>query len=116
MYKRQVVKVLTRARTHVVGTYKADFRGSGCVISDDTRLGAVVFIPAREAGGARDGMKVVAEITRYPDGKRDDCAGRITEVLGEAGDKGVDITAIVRAMEIRDVFPPQVDVYKRQHR
>ncbi len=104
----KVVKVLTRARTHVVGTYKADFRGSGCVISDDTRLGAVVFIPAREAGGAKDGMKVVAEITRYPDGKRDDCAGRITEVLGEAGDKGVDITAIVRAMEIRDVFPPQV--------
>ncbi len=104
----KVVKVLTRARTHVVGTYKADFRGSGCVISDDTRLGAVVFIPARETDGAKDGMKVVAEITRYPDGKRDDCAGRITEVLGEAGDKGVDITAIVRAMEIRDIFPPQV--------
>ena len=104
----KVVRVLTRARTHVVGTYKADFRGSGCVISDDTRLGVVVYIPSYESGGAKDGMKVVAEITRYPDGKHDDCAGSIVEVLGEPNEKGVDITAIVRAMDIRDEFPAEV--------
>lgn len=104
----RVVKVLTRAHTHVVGTFKADFRGAGCVMSDDMRLGAVVYIPSHAVGSAKDGMKVVAEITRYPDGKRDDCAGRITEVIGGADEKGVDITAIVRAMDLPDRFPDLV--------
>ena len=101
----RVVKVITRVHKQVVGTYKMDFRGSGCVMSDDARLGAVVYIPARDAGGAQDGMKVVAQITRYPNNKHNDCGGFISQVLGAPGDKGVDITAIVKAMGIREEFP-----------
>jgi ribonuclease R len=104
----RVTKIVTRVNQQVVGTYKADFRGAGCVISDDARLGAVVYIPARETGAAKDGMKVVAQITRYPNERHTDCGGFISQVLGAPGDKGVDITAIVKAMGIRDEFPEAV--------
>jgi hypothetical protein len=52
-------------------------------------------------------MKVVAEITRWPEGQRGP-AGRVVEVLGPADDVGVDILSIIREMGLPDRFPDSV--------
>lgn len=101
-----VVEVLQRARTRVVGVYEPDYPG-GRVVPDDQRLGMDVWIFPGSQGEAKAGMKVVAEITRWPeDGKS--LAGRVTEVLGPVGDVGVDILAIARDLGLPEDFSAAV--------
>lgn len=101
-----VREVLERARDRLVGVFESTENG-GYVIPDNTRIGMDLFIPQRHQGAARNGMKVVAEITRWPEGQRGP-AGRVVEVLGPADDVGVDILSIIREMGLPDRFPDSV--------
>ena len=57
--------------------------------------------------GAKDGDKVVAEITDYGSRNRKP-EGKITEVLGNLRSPGTDILAIVKSFNIPSVFPDKV--------
>ena len=68
--------------------------------------------PTTEKEGILDdlianGMKVVVEITKWPDGRRS-AEGRIIEVLGKAGDPGVDILSVMRQYDLSEEFPEDV--------
>lgn len=101
----EVLDILQRANTFVVGTYRRLLDG-GIVQADDRKIGEA-FVPAGAERGAWDGSKVVAAITAYPDHRRD-LTVEITEVLGDRGETEAEILAIIRALGIRDAFPPQV--------
>lgn len=102
----EVVRVLKRAHTQVVGRYEPTSQG-GYVVCDEARLGSDVFIAPRYRNGAQKGDKVVCRILRYA-GQRKDAQGEITEVLGGAGDAGVDVLAIIRSKKLPDGFPDPV--------
>ncbi|MGI5877758.1 MAG: ribonuclease R [Christensenellales bacterium] len=102
----EVREVLSHGRSRIVGLFEQGDAG-GYVTPDDTRIGIDLFIPRHAQGGALGGMKVVAEITRWPEGQRGP-AGRVIEVLGPATDVGVDILSIIREMELPDRFPERV--------
>ncbi|NLG37044.1 MAG: ribonuclease R [Clostridiales bacterium] len=102
----EVREVLSHGRSRIVGLFEASDSG-GYVTPDDTRIGMDLFIPRHAQGGAQSGMKVVAEITRWPEGQRGP-AGRVIEVLGSAADVGVDILSIIREMGLPDRFPERV--------
>ena len=109
----KVIRILERANTTIVGTYEEE-NGFGFLLPDDNCLGTDLFIPKRNAGGARDGMKVVAEILDWPE-KRKNPLGRVVEVLGDRDQPGIDIISIIRKHNLPEVFPKEVmDFVDRQ--
>ena len=102
----QVVKILERSNKKIVGTFQA-YKDFGFLLADSLRLSRDIFIPSRNTGGARDGDKVVAVITDWPErGKNPE--GKIIEVLGKAGDPSLDAASLFREFEIPTEFPDAV--------
>ena len=97
----RVVKVLERANRSVVGRFEIDAAGIGFVSPFDRRLQTDVAVPPSDAGIARAGQMVAVEITRWPTSARGPI-GRVTEVLGNIDDPGVDTTIIVRKYGLPD--------------
>ncbi|WP_409343962.1 ribonuclease R [Paenibacillus sp. MBLB4367] len=102
----EVVRVVTRANTQVVGTYE-DYETYGFVIPDDKRLSRDLFVPKQASMGAVSGQKVVAHIVSYPEG-RAAAEGEIIEILGHKDDPGVDIIAIIRKFMLPEAFQEEV--------
>ena len=108
-YRREaeIVKVLERRRTRTVGTFTTQGHFA-FVKPDDQRLTKDIYIPEKHFGGATEGDKVVASIESYHDPKASP-EGRVLEVLGKAGDPGVDVLAIALSRGIKSDFPASVE-------
>ena len=94
----QVIKIIARGITQVVGTYQKSSENYGFLVPDNGKIGRDIFIPKEYSKGAVTGHKVVAEITDYGAGKRSP-EGKVTEILGHINDPGVDIMSIVKSYE-----------------
>lgn len=103
----QVLKVIARGMTQVVGTYERTRENYGFVIPDNPKLAQDIFVPKEHSKGAVSGHKVVAEITDYGTGRRGPQA-KIVEILGHENDPGVDIMSIARGFELPVEFPENV--------
>ncbi|MBD3401005.1 MAG: ribonuclease R [Candidatus Coatesbacteria bacterium] len=102
----QVIRVLARARETIVGSFKQ--RGNvGFVDPLDRRIHVDVVVPYKDWNGAQHGEIVVAQVLDW-EAPREVPVGAIIEVLGDPGDPGVDILAIVRRHELPDEFPEDV--------
>ena len=99
----EVVIIAVRAQSRIVGTYEAEANGNGYVVPDDAKLSMDVLVLRGDDGGAKNGDKVVANITQYPDGRRP-VTGKITEILGGKNEKGTDILSVIRRMDLPDAF------------
>ncbi len=102
----EVVKIISRENNNIVGTFEKS-KNYGFVISDDLRISGDIFIPKNESNYAKTGQKVVAEIVKWPD-KRRNAEGRIIEILGNKDDVGVDIISILKAYDLNETFPEAV--------
>ncbi|MDP9115497.1 MAG: VacB/RNase II family 3'-5' exoribonuclease, partial [Acidobacteriota bacterium] len=122
----EIVEVVKRAHSSIVGEFRVRKRGN-FVIPHDDRIRQWIEIPKGMAipaagvsvdrVGARsvevhseedlDGMIVTAEIVDYGD-SGDRPAGRIIEVLGRPDDFGIDVEILIRAHHIPHQFPEDV--------
>lgn len=102
----EVIRILERASTKVVGTFEKH-KGYGYVIPDDPRFGGDIFIPPDGLNGAKNKMKVLAEITQFAQNKRN-AEGIITEIIGAADEVGVDTLSIIYRYDLPREFPPEV--------
>jgi ribonuclease R len=102
----EVVKILKRANTTIVGTYEKN-KNFGFVIPDNRKIHQDIFIPKGEDKNANTGMKVVVRITKWPEGRRSP-EGEIIEVLGYKGEPGIEIKSILRSYDIPETFPKEV--------
>lgn len=100
--QQQIPNQGTQIDRKIVGTYEQS-KNYGFVVPDNRRLSDDIFIPKERSGGALDGQKVVAEISA---GARENKSpeGEIVEILGDAGEAGIDILAVVRNYELPDAF------------
>lgn len=103
----EIIRIVRRANRNVVGTFETS-RNFGFVIPDDPRIEQDIFIPREAVNGAKDGYKVVVEVTKWPEKKRS-AEGKIVEVLGSPGDVGIQILSIIRSHNLPTDFPPEVD-------
>lgn len=103
----QVVRIISRGITQVVGTYDRASENYGFVIPDNARLPRDIFIPRESSMGAVGGHKVVVEITDYGTQKRSP-EGKVVEILGHVNDPGVDILSIVRGYELPMEFSQKI--------
>ena len=102
----RIINVLERANKTVVGTYEMTKDG-GDVLPLDEKINMLVEIPMGEEMGAVTGARVVVEVTKWP-GHWTNTEGRVTEILGYKGDKGLDIDIIVAEHKIPHVFSQKV--------
>ena len=99
----EIAAVAKRASDRLTGTYERDGEFGGYVIPDDPRVSVDAMIPIGSEKGAKHGDKVVARILQYPASRRP-MIGEIAEILGKAGEKGMDILSIIRRLELPDEF------------
>ncbi|MBY0231771.1 MAG: VacB/RNase II family 3'-5' exoribonuclease, partial [Gemmataceae bacterium] len=99
----RVVRVVERSTHQFVGTYFTR-DGEGRVRVDGTVFAHSIGVGDPGAKGARPGDKVVFEMVRFPSAE-DHGEGVLTEVLGPAGQPGVDTLSVIRAYGLPDAFP-----------
>ena len=100
----EVVKVISRGKTQIVGTYDKSNHGR-FVIPDDKKFCKDVFILPKRDMGALTGQKVVAQITLFPKDGNHCPEGEIVEILGFPEEKNVDMVALARAYNLTQTFP-----------
>lgn len=103
----QVLRILERGLTHVVGTYVQSRNHYGFVIPDNGKLPQDVFVSKERSKGAVTGHKVVVEITDYGSATKSP-EGKVVEILGHINDPGVDIMAIVRGHDLPVEFGEKI--------
>lgn len=115
----QPIKVDTRGRTEarfvrllearkepIVGRYFVE-NGIASVIPDDTRINQEIMINKEDNAGARHGQIVVVEITQYPKA-RFAATGKITEVLGQEMEPGMEVEIALRTHDIPHTWPKEL--------
>ena len=102
----EILRIITHANNKVVGIFHqtGDF---AFVTPDDKRIGQDVYVMRRDFNNAKDGQKVVVEITEWPQEHRK-AEGRVTEVLGNIGDVGLEILSIIKQNDLPLEFPEEV--------
>ncbi|MGL5379494.1 ribonuclease R [Clostridium sp.] len=102
----EVRDVLERTNNKVIGVYESS-RNFGFVVPEDSRLNQDIFISKKDKNGANDGDLVVCEIIKWAD-KRRSPEGIVTEVLGQKGERGLDILTIIKKHGLPEEFPEKV--------
>lgn len=104
----RVIKVIVRAVEKVVGTFQ-DGHTYGFVIPDNLKFTQDIFVLKEHTKGAVSGDKVIVTITDYGDPvKNKKPEGKVTDIIGNINDPGVDILSIVEGYDIPSVFPEKV--------
>ena len=102
----QIVEVLARAHTTVVGRYMEE-SGIGFLMPHNTRIRNHILIPPKGKGGAKHGQLVSVSLTDYPSATLG-AKGRVEEVLGDHLDPGLEIDVAIRAHGIPWEWPDEV--------
>lgn len=101
-----VIKILERANREIVGLFHEN-NGFGFVIPDNKKFDSDVFIPKKYFSGAKNNDKVVCKIEVWPDDEKKP-EGIITEIIGQSGERFVEIDSIVRSHGFEEEFPEKV--------
>ena len=102
-----IVEVIERSVQRIVGRYFEE-NGINYVVPESRRISQDVMIPPDASGGAVSGQYVLAEITEQP-GVRHRAVGKITEVLGEASDPGVEVDVAIRQFQLPHTWGDDVE-------
>lgn len=105
----EVIRILNRANKTIIGTFE-DSKNFGFVVPDEKRIYQDIYIPKGNVAGAHSGDIVIAEITKWPE-KRRSPEGKIVEILGKKGEKGIDILTIIKKYNLPEEFPQKVQSY-----
>jgi ribonuclease R len=102
----QLVDVLERGTQRVAGRFIRE-RGIGILIPDNPKIAHRVLVPKDAWGGAKPGQVVVAEIVDYPT-QVEQATGRIVEILGVPGEKGIATDIAIHSHAIPYQWPQGV--------
>jgi ribonuclease R len=102
----RVIDLVERKHTRFAGTL-ARAAGQWMVYPDGNTFTEPIMTPDAAARHIKPGTKVVVEITTFP-ADRQAAEGVITEVLGEAGEKDVDLRGVIVQFNLPAEFPEEV--------
>jgi ribonuclease R len=103
----ELVDVLERGTRQVAGQFIRE-RGIGLVIPDNSKISHRILIPKDEWGKAKPGQMVVVDILDYPT-HIEQATGRIVDVIGAPGDKGIATDIAIHSHAIPFKWPAAVD-------
>jgi ribonuclease R len=103
----EVVTLIKRAKTRFVGTLNQT-KDFFFLKPDDRRMYRDIFIHVSNSKGAKDGEKVLVEITGWKDPMKSP-EGTVLRVLGRKGIHEVEMEAIILERGFEDAFPKEVE-------
>lgn len=109
----KIKKIIKHQKQTLVGTFQKN-DNFGFVVPDDKNLGTDIFISKNNFGKARNGHKVLVQITKYPE-KGKNAEGKIIEVLGEPNQAGVDMLSLIKEHNLPSKFPESVVVEAQKY-
>ena len=98
----RVLEIIERPKQTIIGRLLQE-SGVWIVAPEDKRYGQDVLIPKAATGAAKSGQVVVVELTEAP-ALYGQPVGRVTEVLGEVDDPGMEIEIAVRKFSVPHEF------------
>ncbi|HKX93368.1 MAG TPA: ribonuclease R [Methylibium sp.] len=98
----RVLEILERRKTPIIGRLLHE-SGIWLVAPEDKRYGQDIMIPKNGIANASAGQVVAVELTEPPS-MHSQPLGRVTEVLGEIDDPGMEIEIAVRKYEVPHRF------------
>ena len=101
----RVLEILERRRAPIIGRLLLE-NGVWIVAPEDKRYGQDILIPKNATAKAEAGQVVAVELTEPPS-LHSQPVGRITEVLGDIDDPGMEIEIAVRKYEVPYRFSPE---------
>ena len=101
----RILDILERRKTPIIGRLLHE-GGLWIVAPEDRRYGQDILIPKNATANATAGQVVAVELTEAPS-MYSQPVGRVTEVLGEIDDPGMEIEIAVRKYEVPHRFSPE---------
>ena len=101
------VRLVEQRKETIVGRYFVE-DGLSMVVPDDSRINQEITINKENNGGARHGQIVVVEILQRPKA-RFTATGKITEVLGQDMEPGMEVEIALRTHDIPHEWPEGLD-------
>ena len=101
----RVLEILERRKAPIIGRLLHE-GGVWLVAPEDKRYGQDILIPKNATANAASGQVVAVELTETPS-MYSQPVGRVTEVLGEIDDPGMEIEIAVRKFEVPHRFSPE---------
>lgn len=102
----KVHEIVEHANPTVVGRYFTE-HGVGFVVPDSKRLPQNITVPEDESLNALEGQIVLVEIVAYPT-KNTQAVGKITKILGEHMDPGMEIEVAILAHGLPHQWPEEL--------
>jgi ribonuclease R len=93
----QIIEVLKRRKKQFVGTLDIS-KNFAFLVPDNPTMPVDIFIPLTGLHGAKNGQKVIAEITEWPP-QSENPFGEILHVLGTPGENNVEMDSILAEFE-----------------
>jgi len=103
----EVIEIIERAKNLFIGVLSID-RNHAFLLTDSKILANDIFIPRNKLRGAKNGQKVVAQITEWPE-RANNPEGEIIDVLGYAGDNTTEMHAILAEFGLPYRYPEKVE-------
>jgi len=103
----KVVDIIERHKTSFVGTLEKSDEGF-FLVPDDKRMYRDIFIPKEKILNAKEGEKVQAKITEWPDPSKSP-KGEVVRVIGKAGEHNAEMLGIVYESGFEVDFPKEVE-------
>jgi ribonuclease R len=98
-----IVEIVERARKQFVGIIHVSKRFA-FLVPDNSGIPVDIYIPLTSLKGAKDGQKVVAKISEWPE-QATNPIGEVIHVLGEPGDNNVEMNSILAEFDFPLKFP-----------
>ncbi len=103
----EVLEVVKRGKSKYMGTLQIRPKFA-FFIPDNHKLNIDFYVPLSKLKGAKEGEKVIAEITSWPAESKNPF-GAVIEVLGDASDNDVVMNAILFEYDLPMHFPAKVE-------
>lgn len=99
--------ILKRQRNTLVGVFQAS-KEFGFVVPDDKTFISDIFIPKKEVFGAKDGDKVLVEVTKFVNDRKSNSEGKIIKIVARKGENYMELKSLLAENGIEEEFSPEV--------
>lgn len=103
----QITEIVKRHKKQFVGTLEAS-KNFAFLIPDNPSVPVEILIQKSDLNGARNGEKVIAEITEWPEHSQNPF-GRVTQILGKPGENHVEMQAILAEYDFPLAFSAKAE-------
>ncbi len=102
----EVIEIVERGREEFVGRVEMSNRFA-FIVTDSRKMHHDIFVRLDDLQGAKHKDKVIVKLTKWPEGDKSP-VGKVTRVLGPAGENDAEIHSIMAEFDLPFEFPEDV--------